>query len=54
MLAQKFREVIDIYTEKNSKSEFGRDLNLKMQKTLETLFAKERDGRILLEINNGI
>ena len=31
---------------KNSKSEFGRDLTLKMQKKfLQALFAKERDGK---------
>ncbi len=41
----------------NSKSEFGRNLNLKMQnakQALQALFAKERDGRILLEIDNDI
>jgi len=36
----------------NSKSEFERDLYLKIAKeALQALFAKERDGKILLDIN---
>ena len=55
LVAQEKSSMMLLICLKNSKSEFGRDLNLKMQKKLlQTLFAKERDGRILLDINNGI
>jgi D-arabinose 1-dehydrogenase-like Zn-dependent alcohol dehydrogenase len=50
---KEFREVID--TAKELKVRVWKRFKLEDAKeALQALFAKERDGRILLEINNGI